>query len=467
MNRRQFLIASGAGVLSAGFSLPSFATRSKILSYPLVASLGIAKITSDPELETDVWQYNGVTPGPTIRVKQGDPVSIPFENRLDQPTTIHWHGLRIANHMDGVPGLTQPVVKPGETFHYQFTPRDAGTFWYHTHNRTWEQLARGLYGALIVEEKTPLEIDRDLVCVIDDWLINDQGQIDEESLGNLHDWAHSGRLGNVLTVNGEHQPVFQVESGERVRLRVINVANARIMPLRINGVKATAVAVDGQPIVPGVLEDGEFTLAPAQRIDLILDMLQAPGQQTDIEFVGRKKNLVAATLQCHPTKVKRTEPIEASVVLPKNPLPSSVDISGAKRFRLPMEGGAMGGMRGAEYNGKWMGIRDLVKENKMWALNGIVGLPEKPFFSVRRGTSVVVELENLNAWPHAMHVHGHHFKVVGETDEPDTAWRDTVLVESGKTSRIAFVADNPGKWLIHCHMIEHQAGGMVTWFEVS
>jgi len=466
MNRRKFLIASSAGVVSAAFSSPLLAATSRIQSHPLVASAGVANITSDPEIETGVWQYNGVTPGPTIRVKQGEPVSIPFENRLDQPTTVHWHGPRIANNMDGVPGLTQPVVEPGKTFHYQFTSRDAGTFWYHTHNRTWEQLARGLYGVLIVEERAPIRIDQDLVCVVDDWLIDDQGKIDDESFGNLHDWAHSGRLGNVLTVNGAHQPVFQVRSGERIRLRVLNVANARIMPLRVKGVKATAIAIDGQPITPEVLTKGEFTLAPAQRIDLVLDMLLAPGQQTEIEFIGRRKNLIAATLKCHPTEVRRTRPLEASIELPQNPLPSSGDWSRATRFQLSMEGGAMGRMQGAEYNGQWMGIRDLIKEKKIWALNGIAGLPEKPFFSVRRGTSVVVDLENQNAWPHAMHVHGHHFREIGGSKEGKSVWRDTVLVEPGKTRRIAFVADNPGKWLIHCHMIEHHAGGMVTWFEV-
>jgi len=124
-------------------------------------------------------------------------------------------------------------------------------------------------------------------------------------------------------------------------------------------------------------------------------------------------------------------------------------------------------MREATFNSKKLPIRELVKEKKIWALNGIAGLSDKPLFSVKRGETVVIQMDNQNSWPHAMHIHGHHFINLEKGNGFDTAWRDTILLNAGDKKRLGFVADNPGKWLIHCHMIEHQAGGMVTWFEVA
>lgn len=456
----------GVGAASLVFPFSAVSARSGEHRFPLVATEGAARITSDPELVTRVWQYNQQTPGPVIRVRQGMPVSIPFTNRLDQATTVHWHGLRIDNRMDGVPGMTQPAIEPGDSFRYRFTPQDAGTFWYHTHNRTWEQLARGLHGALIVEEREPIRVDQDLVFVIDDWLIDEEGQLDEASMGSLHDWAHAGRLGNILTVNGQYKPGFPVRSGERIRLRCINVANSRVMYLKIQGVAAHAIAIDGQPVSPYPLNEGEFTLAPAQRVDLILDMMQAPGQQTEVRFFTRRNELVAATFDYHPKAIARERPLTASFELPPNPLPT-IELSNAEHFTLPMEGGAMGGMRGAEYRGKWRGIRELAQQGKIWALNGIVDLPEKPWFSVKRGTVVTIDMENLSSWPHAMHTHGHHFRPMDDQGKPEPVWRDTILLDAREKKKIAMVADNPGKWLFHCHMVEHTAGGMITWFEVT
>lgn len=123
----------------------------------------------------------------------------------------------------------------------------------------------------------------------------------------------------------------------------------------------------------------------------------------------------------------------------------------------------MGGMRSATYNGQEMEVRELVKNRKIWAINGIAGLPEKPLFSVRRGAAVSLNIDNANSWPHAMHLHGHHFI----NDKTPDYWRDTALFERGEKGSLRFIADNPGKWLVHCHMVEHMAGGMVTWFEVT
>src|SRR3954469_23073543 len=126
--------------------------------------------------DLEVWAYNGRVPGPTLRVKLGETVRVRFTNNLPQETTIHWHGVRLPNAMDGVPFITQKPVQPGETFVYEFTPKDAGTFWFHPHVRASEQVERGLYGVLVVEDVAPPPYSRDLVWVVDDFLLKD-GQI--------------------------------------------------------------------------------------------------------------------------------------------------------------------------------------------------------------------------------------------------------------------------------------------------
>lgn len=467
MNRRQFLLSTGAGISALTLPYTSFGSTNNIPTFPLNASPGQTNLAGEGDKLTHVWQYNQSTPGPIIRIKQGMPVSIPFLNQLPEPTTVHWHGLRIANNMDGVPGLTQSVIKPGERFNYEFTPRDAGTFWYHPHNKTWEQMARGLYGVLIVEEKMPIEVDQDIVMVLDDWLLNDDYQIDEESLGSLHEWSHGGRLGNFLTVNGQSKPTFNTKKGERIRLRILNVANSRVMPLQISGTRATIIAIDGQPTEPAPLTNGQLVLAPSQRMDLILDMMQSPGESTHVQYRSRKRNIPIASLISHPKTVIREKPLSSPIALSPNPLPSKIPLSDAEHFELEMIGGAMGGMQGAIHKGEWKDTRVLIKEKLIWAMNGIAGLPKDPLFRVKRGSSVTIEMINKNRWPHAMHIHGHHFKTINNSGLIDPIWRDTILIDGSENKRVAFVADNPGKWLIHCHMLEHTAAGMITWFEVT
>ena len=465
MNRREFLSRTGAGL--AWLAAPTLTMGAdERRKYLLRAEEGFSNLVPDAGVQTAVWQYNRQTPGPVIRIKQGATLQIPFTNNLKQPTSIHWHGLRISNRMDGVPGMTQSVIEPGAEFLYELTPPDAGTFWYHTHNRSWEQLARGLYGVLIVEEKEPIAVDQDLVWVIDDWLIDKSGNIDEASLGALHDWAHGGRVGNLLTVNGKSQPEFPVFRGERIRLRLVNVANARTMYLRFTQVSPQAIAIDGQPIVPTPLENRALTLAPGQRIDLILDMTMSPGQRMDMEFYAGEEAMVAASLVCDLHKVVREVPLDTTIRLSENPLSTTLDMVNARTVDLSIEGGAMGRLKEAVFNGRKLPIRELIKEKKIWAMNGIAGLSDEPLFSVKRGETVVIQMDNQNRWPHAMHIHGHHFINIDEGEGFDVVWRDTFLLNPNDKKRLGFVADNPGKWLIHCHMIEHQAGGMVTWFEV-
>jgi FtsP/CotA-like multicopper oxidase with cupredoxin domain len=461
LSRRNFIKAGVAGIAgSACLRLePAHAQRPE---FRLIASEGQANFSADQKTATRVMHYNQSIPGPVLRLPQGQESVIRFENSLDEPGSVHWHGLRIANAMDGVPGITQAAVAPGESFTYRLTPPDAGTYWYHTHQRSWAQLALGLAGVLIVEEDNPPAVDQDLVFAIDDWRLDDDMQIDRKSLGSMHDWAHGGRMGNVITVNGETEKVFHVAPGERIRLRLVNIANARVMNMLFNEPAISVIAIDGQPVEPFTPVGGKIQLAPGQRTDLVIDMSSAPGQRSLIEVViGEYAYEVASFL--YDQNVRREQALETPIRLEANPL-QNIRLPGEfLHVPMVMEGGAMGGMRSATYNGQEMSVRELVKNQKIWAINGIAGLPEMPLFSVKRGTAVSLDVVNDNSWPHAMHLHGHHFiyhKAPG-------IWRDTALFARGEQGTMRFIADNPGKWLIHCHMVEHMAGGMVTWFEVS
>ncbi len=470
MDRREFLkqtsLLSVLPWVPAAIAAVPAGRRSML---ELTAREGTAQLADEGGPRTRIWGYNGLVPGPMIRVKQNDWVRARLTNRLTVATTIHWHGIRIDNAMDGVSGLTQDAVKPGQSFDYAFQVPDAGTFWYHAHTRSWEQVARGLYGVLIVDEAEPVAVDNDYVLVIDDWRLGQDAQIHEASLGSLHDWSHAGRLGQWLTVNGKPHEKFSVEDGQRLRLRVVNTANARVFTLSFGALKPHVIAFDGQPVTPRPL--GKFlTIAPAQRADLIIDMAADPGESAAVDVITRREVIQVAEFVYGHTRdanAKLSAPLISR--LPANPLSTALDLTDPVRTGLLMEGGAMSGMKSAILKGERRSIQELIKQGAVWAFNETVGMTDTPLVSARRGQTVVIDLRNQNRWPHAMHLHGHHFKVIEREGSAvdDDAWRDTELVQPGESVSIAFVADNPGKWLLHCHMLEHRAGGMTTWLEIT
>jgi len=197
--------------------------------------------------QTPVWSYNDQIPGPLIHGKVGTTMVIDFGNGLKEPSSIHWHGLRIENAMDGVPGVTQDTVGPGENFIYRMRLDEAGTFWYHPHFNSSEQLERGSKGVFIVEEAENLPWSQELIWLMDDWLLQKDGTIYPQ-FNTGRDLMHDGRWGNVPTINGKFRPEFMVKPGERIRLRVINGANARIFSPHIEELPANVIAVDGRPV---------------------------------------------------------------------------------------------------------------------------------------------------------------------------------------------------------------------------
>ncbi len=470
LSRRTVLRGMAAlpvAMASAGYgSSRAHADRSIVL----VAQTGQSPLRGKKKSPTPIWGYNGTSPGPLLRVRQGDELHVRLINQLTQPTSLHWHGIRIANPMDGVPGVTQDAVAPGQQFDYRFACPDAGTFWYHPHIMSSEQVARGLNGILIVEENQPPMVDQDLVFVLDDWRLASSGEIHATSFGSLGERAHGGRFGNTFTLNGSNSHTVSVRSGERLRLRLCNVSNANTFGLRIDDHAMRIVAIDGQPVKAFEAENGFAVLSSGQRSDVIVDMTGKPGSTSTIRLLTYDEQHVVGHLVYHASERKRSAPLNSPVELPANPLNTRLDLDNAETVTLMMDGGAMGRMTGAWVGEEWLGTRELIdKHGLIWSFNSAAGMTKDPLFKVARGRTVKLRMTNRTAWPHAMHLHGHHFKQIDrKPDGPrEPFWRDTILLNPREEFTMAFVADNPGKWMLHCHMLEHQEGGMTTWFEVG
>ena len=326
MNRREFLIASTAAVLlpTTGWAAPTIRLRAGPVN---------ARILPEPKSLTPMLGFNGSTPGPELRARQGDRMSVAFENGTERHSAVHWHGIHLDNAMDGVPNLTQAAVEPDETFHYEFDVPYAGTYWYHAHHRSWEQVARGLYGPLIVEEPDPPAVDRDITVVLDDWRLERNGSL-HESFGNRHDFSHAGRIGNVARAMFSRNVVRR---GDRIRLRLINAATARIFAVSVDGGNGKVVAHDGMPLTEPLPPD-DLLLAPAQRTDLVLDVTGP------VSFTLRTRQ---GSYGLGTIAVSGSNP--APIDAPIRPLPPAQvpvpDPNGAARLTLVMQGGAMGGLQ--------------------------------------------------------------------------------------------------------------------------
>jgi FtsP/CotA-like multicopper oxidase with cupredoxin domain len=448
MNRRDFLQLSSALALA-----PRFAGAQD--AYRLKAAPAVQHMVGAEHPPTQVWAYNGTVPGPLLRYRQGERLRIEVENAIDFETTVHWHGIRLPNAMDGVPHLTQAPIRKGGRFTYEFDLPDAGTFWYHPHLGSAEQVGRGLAGPLIVEEREPPKVDRDLVWMLSDWRLNEAARITPDFL-HPRDSSHNGRIGNTVTVNGRILDSFALRSGERVRLRLVNASNARIYGLRFENHAPWVIALDGHPVTPRLAE--RIVLGPAQRADLILDCGSAPGSRHRVvdDFYPRAAYRLLEFAYTSEEPLMRTQELPSR--LPANPV-AVPELAKAERHRIVFGGGAMGAVPDQKAH-----------RGMFWTMNGKpVGehLHHEPLFSISMGRTVVLEMVNETAWHHPMHLHGHTFRVLSKDGKPADEWGDTVLVEPRGRAEIAFVADNPGDWMLHCHVLEHQATGMMATVRVA
>jgi FtsP/CotA-like multicopper oxidase with cupredoxin domain len=467
-NRLALAALAAAASLALGAAQADDAIATKLLAefrgaYPSSASrvtkersfflhAAAAQVEQIDGRRLDVWAYDGQVPGPVLRVRLGERVRVELANDLPQPTTIHWHGVRVPNAMDGVPGVTQPLIAPGERFVYRFTPKDAGTFWFHPHHHGSEQLERGLYGVLIVDDAKPLPWSRDVVWVIDDWLLGADGAIDPR-FNTPHDLAHDGRWGNVTTVNGRRDETLTVRAGERIRLRLVNTANGRVFAPDFSSLDACVIAVDGlytrEPLDPR-----GFELAPGNRIDLDVT-IRAADRGRSIAIVDRftRNPIPLATIRVL-DEVVRTPRFAA----PSNPrVPHWTSATTAPvdvEYRLNAR-------RGGEYGIEWT-INDR-------AFAGHGQSPAGPFEQLEAGRWHRIRFVNESFRLHPMHVHGQFFKVIARGGAPvdEPFFRDTVLLKAKETIDVGMVPLERGPWMLHCHIQEHAEAGMMTVVEVK
>jgi len=397
--------------------------------------------------KTPVWIYNNQIPGPTIRAKEGSTILVDVLNQLNEPTSVHWHGLRIDNAMDGVPGVTQDPIKPGSRFTYRLKLQEAGTFWYHPHFNAGEQLEMGLKGVLIVEERKKLPWTQDLIWFIDDWRFLEDGTI-YPHFNTHHDLMHDGRWGNAITVNGQVKPEIKVSPGERIRLRIINGANARIFSHKIDGLEAKVIAVDGRPVSTEFLYDN-FILSPGNRVDLDITIPNgANGKTFLIEDQFTRRPFILGSIVVEDTP---------SVSPPEFNPPTSKDFISADIFESIdiSKTWDLNAIRGGEFGIGW------AMNQRLW--------PKADKASFKIGEPVKIKFINSSSRLHPMHIHGAFFRVLEVNGAPavEPFTRDTVLVGPRETIVIGLIPEHEGIWLTHCHIQSHAESGMMTTINID
>ncbi|MBJ6363684.1 multicopper oxidase family protein [Paenibacillus sp. GCM10012307] len=426
-----------------------------------------------------VWTFNNSVPGPQIRVKKGEVLKVNLKNELPEPVTIHWHGIPVPNEMDGIPGVTQNAVQPGETFTYEFKVDDPGTYWYHSHQDGVNQVDRGLYGSIIVEDD--IKTDRDYTLVLDEW--NSAGNMDmpgvdtsssdssdvDHSNMDMGESANSGTQSSVpaghdmnsmydlFTINGKVGEQFNkllVKKDEKVRIRLIN-AGFMSHKLHIHGQEFKVISTDGQLINnPALIKDQLIDIAPGERYDIEFTA-NNPGEWY-IEEHGTADAVkgMKALIQYEGSDGPKDQPNE-SAELPTLDIAKYGQASQAK-FSLNQK-------YDLEYT---MNLN--TKEQKgeqIYTINDEV-YPNTEAIKVKKGDLVKVKLvNNSKEDEHPMHLHGHFFQVLSKNGQPlegSPIIKDTLNLKPGEEYVVAFEADNPGDWMFHCHDLHHASSGMVT-----
>jgi FtsP/CotA-like multicopper oxidase with cupredoxin domain len=443
LSRRDVLAGvglAGVGLAAACSTLPAWAQPKSSAPFRVMrARAGATFAGSGGRTSGSLLGYDGNVPGPLLRTKQGEELRLRLFNELAEPTSLHWHGVRLPNAMDGVPDLTQPPLGPGASFDYRFRPPDAGTFWYHAHSS--EHADRGLHGALIVEEPEPVDVDRDVALVL-----------------GMPEGAESHPRELVL-VNGSVRPDIPVRSGERLRLRLINATSARGLALKLEGQAPWVMAIDGQATEPFLAREGRVGLAPGSRVDLFLDATASAGAGARL-LSGLRDEYPIARLVYQAGGRAPAKPRSQPPPLPSNPLPARIDLKNALRADMTVAGAKAGGAKagGAMAGGTMAGAPPA---------GDVMSWSAAPIFTVTRGRPVSLALHNPIAHPHVVHLHGHHFRLLDRLDDGWKPNRLDTLVVGELVERIAFVADNPGKWLIECRMLDRTDGGTAAWFLVT
>lgn len=476
LNRRAFLgLLGGAGGLAA-LTACSTSTRPTATTPPLVAptdpaiatretqrtatgAVVRASLTAQPaQIDlggrvVSTWAYNGQLTGPLITGNVGDRLQATLTNKLTDPSSVHWHGLALRNDMDGVPDLTQSPVMPQSGFTYDFVLPDPGTYWYHSHDGT--QLDRGLYGPLVIRDPNEPGVDVDEVVVIDDWLDGITGTPDQQlktlqSMSAMSMTMKSallgGDVGDVMyplhLINGKPPAdrwTVTAPAGGRVRLRLINAGSDTAYRVAVGGHRLTVTATDGRPVQP--VEVDAVLIGMGERYDI---EFSASSGVWPIYAAAEGKNGAAAALLRTTDAAGTTAP---------DPTPKPAELTREILSYSHLRPGDNTTLVPREPDRTYQVSLDGTMDGYQWSMGG-----DANKLYVRSGERIRITMNNTSTMWHPMHLHGHTFAL------PDAAGvrKDTVRVLPGQSVAIDFDADNPGRWMYHCHNVYHQASGMQT-----
>jgi FtsP/CotA-like multicopper oxidase with cupredoxin domain len=450
-----------------------------------------------------MYGYNGQVPGPLLRAPTGSTVVVNFRNDIEMPTTVHWHGLRLDNRYDGVPGLTQAPVRPGETFRYEVRFADTGVYWYHPHVREDIQQDLGLYGNLLAVPPDPdyfPPVHREEFLMLDDILIDDAGMIPWGEEAPVH--SLMGRFGNVMLVNGATDYRIDVDRGEVVRFYLTNVANSRTFNVTFGGHRAKVLASDLSRYEREQWVDG-VVIAPAERyvVDVLFDEPgEVPIENTvqaidhfrgefypHVDHLGTVSvgSSTAAEIE-HPFDSLRAHPEVTAEIeryrehfdrAPDHELDLSLEVEG---LPLPI-------VRSMEFE-RGLYTPPIEWNDTMPMMNWLASGDQVRWILRERGTGrenmeihwdfevgQVVKLrifndpETIHPMNHPIHVHGQRYLVV-ERDgvrSPNMVWKDTAIIPVASTVDLLVEMTNPGDWMLHCHIAEHLHAGMMMSFSVA
>lgn len=420
------LVHEGNGALSvAMLTGPRKGTPDR--TFTLIAQKKTVTLSSGKQV--DAWTYNGQLPGPELRMKLGELVEVTLINRdIEDGATIHWHGLDVPNAEDGVAGVTQDAVMPGEKHVYRFIAQQTGTFWYHSHQESQEAVSKGLFGSLVVEPAQPVE----------------EGPVEDITV-MTHVWDGAGfAIGVSDTLQRK-----QVTPGTPVRLRLINTQDWVRQKYVLTGTSFQVAAIDGTELnEPTDLRDTHVVLSTGGRADLTFIM---PDQPVFLRIGDNNKLGILLSR-------------DGTGEIPDSP---KTELFDAINYGAPTETATS-----LDANSDFDREFEMVLDNKLsfydgqfdmlYTINGEV-FPNTPMFTVQEGDLVKTTIINRGSVDHPMHLHGHHMLVLSHNGAASTGspwWSDTLDVVPGDTYEVAFVANNPGLWMDHCHNLTHATIGM-------
>lgn len=401
-----------------------------------------------PGKSIKAWGFNQQVPGPIIKAKRGDTVVVKLKNGLSEPTMIHWHGIKLPAAMDGT-DIAQKPVEPGEEFEYRFNVDDAGSFWYHSHHNETVQMERGMYGAIVVEDENDPVVDEEKLFLIDDMKLSADFEFTNPS------WAlprlierHDGRQGDTLLINGKVDSVINMHAGQIERGRFINASSARYFKLHLGGKEFKILGTDGG-LIEKPVSVTEALITPGERLDILVGAFKE-GERFPIDALSYNRSTFL--------RPKKQTFATVEVLAAK---PSIAVIGETLRVIEPLA------PQDAPVNRKIkFSVGPSLKNGLNFLVNNDMHVNDKP---VKVGELQVWEINNVSLMDHPFHLHGFFFQVLeinGKAPEY-RAWKDTVNLTPRTKVKIAWMPDNrPGKWMYHCHIIEHHAAGMMANFDV-